>query len=107
MTIHGGRGAPMVYGVEAFEYEARPDGVVPRRNCCLLARASAVEGRIRSEYEAAGERGRSYEALEGSVVPQTSVGALERPAVGTLLIIAVFTNRRRRERYWPAVEDRA
>ena len=78
MTIHGGRGAPMVYGVEAFEYEARPDGVVPRRNCCLLVRASAVEGRIRSEYEAAGERGRSYEAMEGSTVLQDSVGAFKR-----------------------------
>ena len=99
----------MVYGVEAFGSITRRG----RRWCCAggqlgcIARALAVEGRIRSEYEAAGERGHSYEALEGSVVPQTSVGALERPAVGTLLIIAVFTNRRRRERYWPAVEDRA
>ena len=74
-------GDPMAHGVEMFEYEARPSvwfrgGTVGWLWC--ITRASAVEGRIRSEYEAAGERGRSYEALEGSTVLQDSVGAFKR-----------------------------
>ena len=50
-----------------------------QQGCTWLNREGVgLEGRIRSEYEAAGERGRSYEAMEGSTVLQDSVGAFKR-----------------------------
>ena len=84
--IEGGRirqytaaaGAPMVYGFKAFECEGKLELVLRGRALGCIARASALEGRIRSKYEADSERGHSYEAMDGSTVLQDSVGALKR-----------------------------
>ena len=43
------------------------------------------EGRVHSEYGAASKGGQSNEVTKGPDVPRVSAGALERPAVGTLL----------------------
>ncbi|EJK68182.1 hypothetical protein THAOC_10662 [Thalassiosira oceanica] len=95
--VEGGRirqcteagGDPMVHGVEAFEYEGELE-------CVLRGWATGLHhedhedvgrrGRIRSEYGAVGEGGRSCEAMEGLALSPATVGTPGRPAVGTLLL---------------------
>jgi len=77
-----------VYGVEAcrgvrIRGEAGWSACCAERQLGCIARVSAVERRIRSEYEAAGEQGHPmhgqlFEAMDGSTVLQESVGALKR-----------------------------
>ncbi|EJK55019.1 hypothetical protein THAOC_25295 [Thalassiosira oceanica] len=57
-----------------------------QQGCWLHREGVGCRGRFRSECEAAGEGGRSCEALEGLAVPPATFGAPERSAqVGTLL----------------------
>ena len=62
------------------------ESVLRGRAMGCITRASALEGHIRSKYEAAGERGHSYEAMDGSTVLQDSVGALKRGRRSGLLL---------------------
>lgn len=71
-------GAPMVYGVEGFEYEARLECVLSGRATGLHREGVGRRGRIRSEYQATGERGHLYEVMDGSAGLQESVGVLKR-----------------------------
>ena len=94
--IEGGRirqytaaaGAPMVYGFEAFECGGQLEFVLRGRALGCIARASALEGRIRSKYEAAGERGHSYEAMEGRF--RTRSGRSNMAGGRDLLLLAVY-----------------
>ena len=76
-------GTTVVYGPEAFEYEARLEGVPLADNCWCIARALAV-GRIRSEYEAIGEGGRSRTSRrDGQSRREPTSRADEEPSRGS------------------------
>ena len=91
--VEGGRirqctaavGAPMVYGAEVFEYEAKPECVLSWQETGLHHEGVGRRGAHPLGNEAAGERGHSYEAMDGSTVCSSGFGrgAQTRPAVGT------------------------
>ncbi|EJK44828.1 hypothetical protein THAOC_36603 [Thalassiosira oceanica] len=61
-----------------------------QQGCWLHREGVGCRGRFRSKCEAAGEGGRSCEALEGLAVPPATFGAPERSAVGTGLHPAFY-----------------
>ena len=76
-------GAPVVQNAGAIEYEARLEGVPLADNCWCIARALAV-GRIRSEYEAIGEGGRSRTSRrDGQSRREPTSRADEEPSRGS------------------------